>query len=154
MESEQIVPEVDQQAVYAYEPLLLDPPTIRVLNINPVASHGTPIELTLIHIPLTDDHTCLSYMWGDSKDREVTYINSRRFEVGRNLYDFLSLARTLNITDRLWVDAICINQENVPERNTQVQLMGDIYESASQVLIYPGRLPKGLGNLSPWKRNP
>jgi hypothetical protein len=32
--------------------------------------------------------------------------------------------------------------------------MGDIYEKAGQVLIYPGPLPKGLRDLSFWKRNP
>lgn len=154
MESEQIVAGIGQQAIYPNEPLLLDPPTIRVLNIIPTSSHDSPIQLTLQHIPLTDDHICLSYIWGDSKDHEVIYINSKRFEVGRNLYEFLHLARKLSIPDPLWIDAICINQGNVQERNKQVQLMGDVYERASQVLIYPGRLPRGLRDLSPWKRNP
>jgi len=93
-------------------------------------------------------------MWGDVEDQRVVFVNNKRFEVRRNLYDFLCLARKLSITDTLWIDAICINQEDVEERNKQVQLMGEIYEKAGQVLIYPGPLPKGLRDLSFWKRNP
>lgn len=38
----------------------------------------------------------------------------------------------------LWVDAICIDQSNVSERNHQVQLMKQIYSSAERVLVYIG----------------
>lgn len=145
---------IGQNAAYVHEPLPSDPPTIRVLNLIPTSSHDSPIQLTLKQIRLTDDYNCLSHMWGDDKDQEVIFINNKRFEVRRNLYDFLCLARKLSITDTLWIDAICVNQEDIQERNKQVQLMGDIYEKAGQVLIYPGSLPKGLRDLSFWKRNP
>lgn len=39
----------------------------------------------------------------------------------------------------LWIDAICIDQGNLLERNHQVNLMKDIYASARQVLIWLGR---------------
>jgi hypothetical protein len=154
MNNDESVAGIGQSAAYVHEPLPPDPPTIRVLNLIPTSSHDSPIQLTLKQIRLTDDYNCLSHMWGDSKDQEVIFINNKRFEVRRNLYDFLCLARKLSITDTLWIDAICINQEDIQERNKQVQLMGDIYEKAYQVLIYPGPLPKGLQDLSFWKRNP
>lgn len=38
----------------------------------------------------------------------------------------------------MWVDAICINQQNIPERNHQVQMMDKIYERAVEVLVWLG----------------
>lgn len=38
----------------------------------------------------------------------------------------------------LWVDAICINQSDIPERNHQVTLMAKIYHLSSKVAIYLG----------------
>jgi hypothetical protein len=38
----------------------------------------------------------------------------------------------------LWIDAICINQEDIPERKTEVQRMGSIYGLAAQTVIWLG----------------
>lgn len=38
----------------------------------------------------------------------------------------------------LWVDAICINQQDVEERSAQVQLMADIYWYANQTTVWLG----------------
>jgi hypothetical protein len=38
----------------------------------------------------------------------------------------------------LWIDAICINQEDLQERTNQVKMMGDIFENAFQVLVWLG----------------
>ncbi|KAK3367713.1 heterokaryon incompatibility protein-domain-containing protein [Podospora didyma] len=38
----------------------------------------------------------------------------------------------------LWVDAICIDQENIEERGQQVSMMDLIYQQASRVLIHLG----------------
>ncbi|EHK97015.1 putative Heterokaryon incompatibility protein 6, OR allele [Glarea lozoyensis 74030] len=37
-----------------------------------------------------------------------------------------------------WIDAICINQDDIPERNSQVQRMGDLYTNASFVMVWLG----------------
>ena len=36
----------------------------------------------------------------------------------------------------LWVDALCINQEDNAERARQVKLMGEIYSTAQKVLVW------------------
>jgi hypothetical protein len=44
----------------------------------------------------------------------------------------------------LWADAICINQSDINERNTQVKLMGEIYRTATRVHVWLGLdSPKG-----------
>jgi hypothetical protein len=35
----------------------------------------------------------------------------------------------------LWIDAICINQNDLPERSAEVRRMGDIYSTAWGVLV-------------------
>jgi hypothetical protein len=42
-------------------------------------------------------------------------------------------------TFSLWMDAICINQEDVQERNAQVELMEDIYKKAAHVQVWLGK---------------
>jgi hypothetical protein len=49
--------------------------------------------------------------------------------------------RYLRLKDQprvLWIDAICINQHNIQERNKQVAQMRSIYQSARRVCIWPG----------------
>ncbi|KAF7870193.1 uncharacterized protein EAF02_009383 [Botrytis sinoallii] len=46
----------------------------------------------------------------------------------------------LKITERtlFWIDAICINQDDLDERSQQVLLMGSIYKNASRVTVWLG----------------
>ncbi|KAK1751407.1 heterokaryon incompatibility protein-domain-containing protein [Echria macrotheca] len=45
-----------------------------------------------------------------------------------------------DITPRhVWIDAICINQSDVPERSRQVSLMGAIYQRSTMTLIWLGQ---------------
>ena len=38
----------------------------------------------------------------------------------------------------LWIDAICIDQSSMDERNQQVELMGDVYSKARRVILWLG----------------
>ncbi len=59
-------------------------------------------------------------------------------DVTRNLAVALQYLRYEHEPRVLWIDAICINQQDVPERSAQVQRMGDIYRSARQTTIWLG----------------
>jgi hypothetical protein len=51
----------------------------------------------------------------------------------------VSAASTSENTDRiLWIDVICINQDNLQKRGHQVRQMNKIYEEAEQVIIWLG----------------
>ena len=39
---------------------------------------------------------------------------------------------------RLWIDAICINQNDVPERNAQLAIISQVYTQAVTVLVWLG----------------
>jgi hypothetical protein len=93
----------------------------------------------------------LSYTWGkailadneeDNNDPGMEYeifVNSEPFIITENLYDGLSELRK-DVTDYLWIDALCIDQTNVDERAAQLLLMGNIYSSATRVILWLGKL--------------
>ncbi|KAN0076682.1 Heterokaryon incompatibility protein (HET) domain containing protein [Elaphomyces granulatus] len=83
-------------------------------------------------------YEALSYTWGDPKRTQTILLGGSLFEVTVNLEIAL---RHLRLTDSprvLWVDALCIDQKNIPERNKQVLRMNLIYEQASRVIVWLG----------------
>ena len=87
------------------------------------------------------NYTALSYVWGDpnrSEDLEVLHSGSRSVvKITKSLQTALRYLRGSQ-TKVLWIDAICINQDDVKERNKQVTKMGEIYSKASDVIIWLG----------------
>lgn len=80
----------------------------------------------------------LSYAWGDSGKHYGICCNNEEFLVTSNLYEALQQIRSPTKTLILWIDAICIDQTNATERSSQVRLMGEIYNRASQVYVWLG----------------
>lgn len=127
-----------QDDVFAHEPLDTSKATIRVLKLTSF-SKKKGIRCILKHIDLADDaYVCLSYTWGEDTPSHTIYINDRCFQVRDCLWTFLQKAQKQEIRDWLWIDAICIDQQNTAERNQQVRLMGDVYSRAKHVLVYAG----------------
>lgn len=108
---------------------------IRLLSINP---HTTPPSGTLDTVSLDDnlDFDALSYAWGSSGDTLDFHCSGKVLCVHENLADFLRLASVRCYQKPLWIDAICIDQEVVSEKNHQIPLMGEVYSKAAQVLVW------------------
>ncbi|KAF2436947.1 HET-domain-containing protein [Tothia fuscella] len=129
---------------FMYKPL--DPlnSEIRLLEFNSNGSYN--LITASLHSALP--YSALSYVWGDASITESIVLDGVSFPVTTNLAAALQHARshwvahypTRNPTDfKLWVDAICINQKDIPERNKQVQRMADIYSSADLVIAWLGQ---------------
>ena len=80
----------------------------------------------------------LSYVWGDTNPLRDISVNGKMFGVTANLFYALRDLRDEYRVSRLWLDTICINQQDVEERNKQVVLMGSIYTLAHHTVIYLG----------------
>jgi hypothetical protein len=65
-------------------------------------------------------------------------IQGQSVAIASNLYIALQNLRHVYRPRILWIDAVCINQECVAERNAQVKLMPQIYSGAQRVLIWLG----------------
>jgi hypothetical protein len=80
----------------------------------------------------------LSYTWGDKKNQKHIVLNGDTFLIRENIEAALRRLRYTNKLRILWVDAICVNQRDDIEKNEQVLLMRQIYESAERVCIWLG----------------
>jgi len=65
-------------------------------------------------------------------------LNDLEVEVTTNLEKALRHLRIEDKVRTIWIDALCINQGNISERNSQVKMMGEIYKSAAMVMIWLG----------------
>lgn len=65
-------------------------------------------------------------------------IDRKVLRVGKNLHDFLRQLHSSSWRGYFWVDALCIDQTNTDERNSQVKIMADIYTRAETVHAWLG----------------
>ncbi|KAI8630561.1 heterokaryon incompatibility protein-domain-containing protein [Xylariaceae sp. FL1651] len=150
----------NHQRVYPRDPtyeysVLSYPDSIRVFVLFAASDSATPIQGDIIEQRLSDSgtqqgYTALSYAWGDQHCTYTIIIGKRQLRIGRNLYSALRNLRRKDRPIRLWVDAICINQDDVNERNHQVQQMRSIYSSAFQTIIYLGSENGSHTEFSAW----
>jgi hypothetical protein len=83
----------------------------------------------------------LSYVWGSQEDLKQITCNNVSLSVTKNLFEALMALRDGIDEDRyLWVDAICINQNDSVEKAVQVRNMLMIYEKAARVIAWLGPL--------------
>jgi len=131
------------QNTFKYEPFT-QPDSIRLLALQP-SPPGRTIRGSLVHTTLAECHydihfpyTALSYVWGDPKRTAKIIIDNQPFTVTANLASVLDNLRDEKVAIRVWADAVCMDQSNIPERNQQVGLMRDVYYFARQTIVYLG----------------
>ena len=99
------------------------------------------IKCVLRSYPVVGPHPpyiALSYAWGRNVHYADIELNGYTFSVGRNLWHFLNQMRSSKQFDVYWIDAICIDQKSLQERNHQVQMMRQIYSNAESVYAWLG----------------
>jgi hypothetical protein len=127
---------------FRYEPLDKDNDetrSIRLLHLQP-GSPGEPVNCSLVHQNLYDkpDFEALSYCWGDAANPVRINIGEEYIDVTRNLHDALLKLRDKENSRTLWIDAICINQDDLAERSQQVTIMKQIYQEARRTVVWLG----------------
>ncbi len=97
-------------------------------------------EINVVTVQDDLSYEAISYVWGRPEDKASIQVcneyGDRELEIPANLRAALRCFRHPSSTRTLWIDSICINQNDDDERSQQVQLMGKIYRSASTVLIW------------------
>lgn len=161
------IPKTQYQNEFKHEPLDHTQPSIRFISMLSELSSEGLVQCKLKHfiVPELRDpimkeymlragrrrnicvrYTCLSYVWGHKNDNGGPFpilINGQKFYVFYNLHEFLKIAREKYNRRRLWwIDAICLDQTNIEEKNHQVQLMGVIYYRAKRVIVWLGEDPR------------
>jgi ankyrin repeat protein len=132
---------------FKYDPIDLDGRSFRLLQIC-YGSDG-PIECHLFDACLdyTIEYEALSYTWGDLDQPYNISLNDSPMSVTVNLFQALWALRYPDRDRIVWVDAICINQEDVKERGHQVAQMTSIYKNAEKVVVWLGRSDSDTGSV-------
>lgn len=118
--------------------------SIRLLRLLPNQHENAPIHCELFEFPLqtstkgTHAYEALSYVWGCPKDPLPIFVGAQGLTVTRNLHMVLLHLRDPHVERVLWIDAICINQQDLSERGRQVQTMAHVYAKATRVVVWLG----------------
>lgn len=126
-----------------YRPLL--PAEIRLLRLNAPDKRG-PGELETVSIDDAPPYYALSHSWGHQGRTVTVEIGSCPTHLGSDLAGCLQRLQELSVkkggleepVEYIWIDTICINQEDLEERASQVGLMGRIYGQAMRTLAWLG----------------
>ena len=113
---------------------------IRLIRLLP-GFFDAPIHCELFEASLDDaelQYQAISYAWGDASITQCIECNGLDVDVTVSLGTALQAFRHPEDVRILWADALCINQADLEERNRQVSMMGDVYRSASRVLVWLG----------------
>jgi hypothetical protein len=127
----------------------------RLIDLHP----GEPGDDLIISVEVVKNRirpfNAVSYVWGSVERIYPVYASyvtvdystgdfhaekqpSGIIQVTKNLRDLLLALRSKTDYVTLWIDSICINQDDIPEKSAQVQQMRRFYELATITIIYLG----------------
>ncbi|KAH7136288.1 heterokaryon incompatibility protein-domain-containing protein [Dactylonectria macrodidyma] len=87
----------------------------------------------------TPEYSALSYVWGGASPSDpMLQVNCSQLKIRRSLFQALEQILSHVTTMVLWIDQICIDQENDVEREQQVKLMSGIFIQAQRVICWLG----------------
>ncbi|KAK1753212.1 HET-6OR heterokaryon incompatibility protein (het-6OR allele) [Echria macrotheca] len=131
---------------------------IRLISLSPSPSWSAPLQCRIttasLHPP-SQPFKALSYVWTTRNlPRDTTYplqiltqtdspSPTHHLPITISLEAALRSLRHPSSITVLWIDQISINQSSIPEKTLQVSLMGKIYASATQVLVWLGHAADG-----------
>ncbi|XXG99288.1 Thiosulfate sulfurtransferase rdl2, mitochondrial [Hypoxylon texense] len=115
----------------------------------PKSAYAIRLDNTRQALPKYD---ALSYTWGRGPREEQIYVVSegeestgqsqgpmpKTLNIRVNLANAMRYLRHAEQTRNVWIDAICINQVDLAERDLQIKRMGRIYGRSAAVIIWLG----------------
>ncbi|KAI6710310.1 hypothetical protein JHW43_007162 [Diplocarpon mali] len=84
-------------------------------------------------------YEAVSYTWGSPERSEEIQVDGCTMMVTKSAYEILAASSSQFLPQLLWIDAICIDQDNTKEKEVQVPLMDKIYSNALFTTIFLGQ---------------
>jgi hypothetical protein len=125
---------------FKYASLHQDAPSFRLIKV--LRGGGqSPLKCNfrvayLDHVE--EEYDAVSYAWGKMVRNRPIVIGDQRFLVSAIVEDILMRLRDPQRDRFLWLDLICIDQDNNDERRLQVNRMKDIFGKAQSVIVSLG----------------
>ena len=124
--------------------------SIRLLKLHPAGNDADDSGLScgLEDCRLSGDpsYEALSYTWGQPLFPEVLHTDNGVLRITENLALALRRLRFKERVRYLWVDAVCINQNDATDKSRQVAMMGSIYKSARRVICWLGQSDESVND--------
>ena len=135
----------DGRTLYKHKPLRNDK-SLRLLKLMHAKEPSSDVICELFEVPPDQQrilkYEALSWTWPaeDSKHLITISENNKAFDfaISDNLFHALKVLRRQDESRTLWVDAICINQQDNNEKNHQIPMMPTVYGEAERVCVWLG----------------
>lgn len=132
-----------QAQVFSTSSIYSEPPVdgkhIRLIRVTKAEDDQTVrCEFSSWPIGSTPPYNAISYTWGDQENTAMIMLNGVETTVRANCAYVLRQSHWHDHNGYVWIDALCINQDDIAEKNVQVAMMGDIYKHAERVLACVG----------------
>lgn len=114
---------------------LLGSRKIRIFKLKPYRGKKLQCELKEISLDAAPPYEALSYACGSPATVGQIFCDHALIGITANCESALRALRGRISSRWLWVDAICINQKDVAEKNLQIRLMSEIYPKARRVVV-------------------
>ena len=137
---------------FHYDNLPADGQQFRLLGLGPRNKHGaiSSLQLETFGIDNAPPFFAISYVWNNPERVVPMTCNNQRLMITNSLGRAMEKLVPWSRGTYLWADAICINRDNIAERNHQVTLMGKIYSRASKVLAHLEDNSSAEDDLTDW----
>lgn len=129
----------------------LEEPEIRLIRLKPgtwderIACYMEYVDLRMSAYAIENaaEYTALSYTWGVEMDAQEILVDERPCKITKNLLEALRRLRDHfgpidKPENRLWIDALSINQADPEEKSRQIPRMKQIYLMAQRVIVWLG----------------
>lgn len=128
---------------------------IRVLSIHPGAD-SDELSASLEHHDLESTehlYTTISYAWGPPEDPHFPcHVHGVTFSLRKNATQILKILRSPDAPVRVWLDRLCINQDDKVEKSAQIRLMYQIYKRAKTTVIWLGEADASTQSVADYAR--
>ncbi|QDS68084.1 hypothetical protein FKW77_010001 [Venturia effusa] len=133
---------------FEYAPIASEGQTIRLLKLIAGIPRNPKIDCELVETSLDSPkhikYEALSWCWGVSQEEDYIRIRGKRGKAHAkkakpDLVKALLALRHEKWDRYLWIDAVCINQKDMDEKNQQVEMMAEIYGKAKRVCVWLGQ---------------
>ena len=96
------------------------------------------VTIRPVSMSTNEPYEAVSYVWGDPTPSKRIFIDGKSLWITESAYNVLLRRRSMWRDRLIWIDQVCINQDHFEEKTAQVQMMRDIFGSASVVTAWLG----------------
>ena len=125
------------QENYCYEPLDVLTDEIRLLRVSKRYPWSKPVIKICEHpLEKAPPYDAISYTWDNQEMDQTLQLHKGIIKTTKNVVHIISKRASWMQARYLWIDAICIDQSNILEKQSQIRKMRDIYTFAKRTIAW------------------